>query len=571
MENFYLSALLAEIRPLISGKILVRISFAGTSLLLDFRLAEPLLLRASFDASSPALFLSPPEKENSNDAHPFLATLRKEIAGARLIKIYKPRFERVILFEFEGFALSGEKSALTLAMALTGRSANAYLLGTNRIIKATLNNRGNLRINDLFTLDENRIDPDQLLQNLPNDATQADVIERVFKSGNLFSPMVEKEFVARCQRLNPTEALTSLLADLERTSPSPRIYSRLPLEELGRRPSNLKTDLLLSHFPLAQAQSNRFIEHSFTTLSGAASRYFQIRDRAKRFQDRLSSLKRMLADEIKKRAGLLAALEGDKEKFADPERFKQIGDLLLANLTTAQIEDTKVTVVDYYSAEQQEIEIELGEAKTLQQASADYFTKFQKARRALEAIATREAVLKPMLEKLRGLLKALEEEPTLNKVDEIELAAEQLLGRKKRASAKNDSPGQRTNKKPSGRWFLSPSGFEIVVGRNDRDNDTITFRLAGSQDIWMHAADYPGSHVIIRNPNRKEVPTKVIQEAAEIAAFHSQAKQQDKVAVHYTPKKFVTKPPRSKPGLVRLSAFKTILVEPRCLLERIER
>ena len=98
----------------------------------------------------------------------------------------------------------------------------------------------------------------------------------------------------------------------------------------------------------------------------------------------------------------------------------------------------------------------------------------------------------------------------------------------------------------------------------------ITFKLAKPQDVWLHAADYPGSHVVIRNPSRQAVPHRTVVEAAEIAAFYSQASEQRKAAVHYTQKKFVSKPPRSKPGLVRLSEFKTVMVEPRCSLSRIE-
>ena len=92
--------------------------------------------------------------------------------------------------------------------------------------------------------------------------------------------------------------------------------------------------------------------------------------------------------------------------------------------------------------------------------------------------------------------------------------------------------------------------------------DFITFRVARPQDVWLHAADYPGSHVVIRNPRRDSVPHRTIIEAAEVAAFYSQAKRESKAAVHYTERKFVTKPPKAKPGLVRLSSFKTLFVEP---------
>ncbi|HEU4387656.1 MAG TPA: NFACT RNA binding domain-containing protein, partial [Blastocatellia bacterium] len=114
-----------------------------------------------------------------------------------------------------------------------------------------------------------------------------------------------------------------------------------------------------------------------------------------------------------------------------------------------------------------------------------------------------------------------------------------------------------------GRHFVSSDGYEILVGRGDRENDTITFRIAGSRDLWMHAADYPGSHVVIRNPKRLEIPVTTIREAAQLAAFYSQARKESKAAVHYTQKKFVTKPTKAKAGLVRLSSYKAILVAPR--------
>ena len=92
----------------------------------------------------------------------------------------------------------------------------------------------------------------------------------------------------------------------------------------------------------------------------------------------------------------------------------------------------------------------------------------------------------------------------------------------------------------------------------------MTFRVAKSLDFWLHAADYGGSHVVVRNPNRLEtLPPKTLVEAAELAAFYSQGKNQVKAAVNYTLKKFVNKPKGAAPGLVSLSSFKTILVEPK--------
>ena len=112
------------------------------------------------------------------------------------------------------------------------------------------------------------------------------------------------------------------------------------------------------------------------------------------------------------------------------------------------------------------------------------------------------------------------------------------------------------------RQFTSTDGFEILVGKRAVDNDHLTFRIAGPVDLWLHAADYSGSHVVVRNPNRKEIPSQTLIEAAQLAAFYSSGKSQPKAAVHYTQKKFVNKPKGVPPGLVRLASFKTIMVEP---------
>ena len=113
------------------------------------------------------------------------------------------------------------------------------------------------------------------------------------------------------------------------------------------------------------------------------------------------------------------------------------------------------------------------------------------------------------------------------------------------------------------RRFVSSDGFEILVGKKAGDNDFLTFRVAKSLDLWLHAADYPGSHVVVRNPNRKEIPHRTLLEAAELAAFYSSGREQLKAAVNYTQKKFVNKPKRAAPGTVSLAKFRTILVEPK--------
>lgn len=110
----------------------------------------------------------------------------------------------------------------------------------------------------------------------------------------------------------------------------------------------------------------------------------------------------------------------------------------------------------------------------------------------------------------------------------------------------------------------------MLVGRAARDNDNLTFKVAKPSDLWLHAADYSGSHVVVRNPTRKEIPHRTLIEAAQLAAYFSQANKDPKVDVHYTQRKFLSKPKGAAPGLVRLLRFKSITVAPTEAGERIK-
>src|ERR1051326_7959069 len=131
-------------------------------------------------------------------------------------------------------------------------------------------------------------------------------------------------------------------------------------------------------------------------------------------------------------------------------------------------------------------------------------------------------------------------------------------------------PGSRLAARPlpegEGRRFraLKIEGQEILIGKGARENDELTFDVAAPDDFWLHVAEYSGSHVIVRNPQKqKELDEALLVKAAQLAAYFSQARNSSKVEVHYTKRKHVTKPRRAKPGLVRLLEFKTIKVEPK--------
>ena len=571
MENFYLSALVSELRQQSSGRSLGRAWLNGAQMRFELRPAEERALLVSLDRSAPMLYLSSrPAKQFSSeasDASPFATHLRKHVAGAQIVAIRKPPLDRVVHLELEKFDLSGDRERVRLVFALTGRSTNAYLFDSKKRLVAMLDERGDVPDEAWLNIEEADFDPATLGRELNETMSQAEIEERFFANATRFGPQLRNEFVARCRYAAPAAAMRSLLDDLFASASQPLVYSRLPFAESENHLINLKSDLLLSHISLAQAEG--FARREFATLSEAAEAFADLRARQAELRNEYNQTRQMLAQAIKRQEATLAAIGSDRARFEQPERLKRYGDLLLANLATARVSGSTARVVDYFDPEQREIEIEVAENKPLQQVAANYFSRYQKAQRALAAINEREAQLAARLAPLKRLLAALEPTASAAQIAETRVAAERALGIKRKARGEVEKKAKKKGA-ATGRRFRTTDGLEVWVGKSDRENDELTFRVARPTDIWMHAADYPGSHVVLRNPTRAEVPQRSINEAAEIAAFYSQAKRESKAAVHYTPRKFVSKPPRAKPGLVRLSAFKTVLVAPRCVLEKIE-
>lgn len=571
MENFYLSALVAELRPQLIGRSIGKALIAGTQVLFDLRQSEGRALLASLNRTNPALFLTDrPLKQfakEANTASPFAAHLRKHVAGAEIIAIDKPPLDRVVHLELERFDLGGDRERWRMVLALTGRSANAYLFDSQRRLIAMLDERGELPGDELLNLEAGGFDSATLRRDLAGLTLEAEIEERFFGQSSSFGPQLRSEFRARCRDAAPVEAMHSLLDDLFERAPRPLLYSRLPLVESEDRLISPKADLLLSHIPLAQAEG--FVRREFASLAEAADAYAALRERQETLRNEYNQTQQLLTQAIKRHETTLAAIRRDRARFADPEGLKRAGDLLLANLATARVKESMAHVIDYYDEAQPEIAIEIDGNKPLQQVAAGYFARYQKAQRALVAINEREQQVATRLAPLKELLASLAASATAKQIADTRAAAERALGIKRKAEA---GGVKKAKKKPAatGRRFRTTDGFEVLVGKSDRENDELTFRTARPSDIWLHAADYPGSHVVIRNPTRLEVPQRSIAEAAELAAFYSQAKREAKAAVHYTQRKFITKPPRAKPGLVRLSSFKTLLVEPRCRLEKIE-
>jgi predicted ribosome quality control (RQC) complex YloA/Tae2 family protein len=308
-----------------------------------------------------------------------------------------------------------------------------------------------------------------------------------------------------------------------------------------------------------------FNKGGFSTFSEALDDYYQQLEATRAFDLRAAEARTRLRKEMAQREKLRLHLREDLKAHGDADEHKRIGDLLLANIGSAERQGNKVKLTDYYAEGAPLIELELDENSSLQDEAARRFARYAKAKRAAQGLAQRLATLEK------------ESEALLTRQDELEriirardkAALEGFIGEAKREARGAKGRSKSSDNVPGARRYLSSDGYEILVGRAARDNDHLTFRIARPHDLWLHAADYPGSHVIVRNPTRAEIPHRTIIEAAQLAAHFSQARRDAKVDVHYTQRKFLSKPKGAAPGLVRMSSFRSLTAEPREGVERI--
>ncbi|HEX8457882.1 MAG TPA: NFACT RNA binding domain-containing protein [Pyrinomonadaceae bacterium] len=516
MNDQLIADLVAELAPALEGRMLGKVwQLSRVALAFDFRVSDGRYLFVSVDPAAPRLYLfARAVRELERQAlapSNFILTLRKQLGGARLIRLTKDEGERVVRFSFASYDAVGDTHDHTLVAQLTGRAANLLLLDADGRIRETLR-----------------------------------------------TPRGEGQEIAD-------------------------IYQP-PARPEGRPP----------HAPPVLA----FTRRAHDSLSEAADAYYRELEQRRAFDARAAAQRARLRALVEKQQKLRRNLEKDLAAHGDAEAHKRVGDLLLANIATAERHGSRVRVVDYFAEDAPTIELEIDEHASLQEEAARRFARYAKAKRAAQETAARLAELNASLDALeRGRdelerIVAARDPAALEAFDATGRGAKETRGtnaRNKSAGGtrggggegggdavagadarRTKAQGKASDAVAGARRYRSSDGYEILVGRAAKDNDQLTFKVARAHDLWLHAADYPGSHVIVRNHARGEdVPHRTVIEAAQLAAHFSQAKRDAKVSVHYTPRKFLSKPKGAAPGLVRMSSFRTLLVEPREGVERI--
>ena len=548
LDAICLTALLDELRPQIVGARVDKVQQPQKDkILLTLRGKEQkgkLLLAAG--TGSARLHLTEQSPENPQSPPMFCMLLRKHLTGARLAAIAQPPLERIVRLEFDTYNELGEPSRKALILELVGKNCNLILVDAAGII-----------LDALRRVDEDMSRTRRILPGLryhlpetqgkqnPLDAALADI-----RPGELLStfaglsPLVCRELADR----TPQEIL-DFFAAIRAGAWAPYLLA----DETG--------PVDFSYTPIRRYRSIK--AESFSALLDG---FYEARDRQDRHRQQAGALLKTVKNLRDRTARKLEVQRFERRDAVHRDGLREQGDLITANLHCIQKCQKALVTPNFYDPAGGEITIPLDPLKTPQQNAAAYYKRYTKAKAAETHLAEQIAKGEQELEYLNSVLEAIERAETAGDVAQIreELVEEGVLRPGRGGKKQKPLPSKPLE-------FVSGTGTPIYAGKNNLQNDKLTFKSANRHDTWLHAQKIHGSHVIIATGGA-EPDAQTLEEAAAIAAWYSQGRAGGRVPVDYTLVKHVKKPSGGKPGAAHYVNYKTVFVSPdEALVKRLQR
>ena len=498
---------------------------------------------------------------NPIDAPMFCMLMRKHLSGGRLMEISQLNGDRVLLLRFEAQDELGVMHPYEMYLEAMGRHSNLTLVRDGRIIDAIRHVTDDMsRVRQALPGLPFTLPPAQ--DKLPPEcATEAALLARLSGcTGRLdkalsgcisgLSAIAARELSFRLTGAEQAELAAVQLPELCARLSS--FLSRLP--QMG--PPVLLLDengLPADVFPFLYLSYPADRQRAAGSLSAALDEYYDGRDRRDRVQQRSASLRRLVKTHLERCEKKLALQEEELLNADKMEDYRVMGELLTAQLHLVPRGAQQVTLPDYYTGGTLDIplDVRLSPAQNAQR----YFKRYQKARAAARLAAEQKEKTLSEIRLLEEALVGLESSENEDDLNDVRRMLTEAGVIKKTAAERKKQPKSQRQSAPM--RFNAADGTEIAVGKNALQNERLTLSARG-EDIWLHAKDMPGSHVIIRAEGR-EVSDDTLLTAARLAAFYSKA-HGVAVPVDYTLRKFVKKPSGAPPGFVNYTRQKTLII-----------
>ncbi|HYE09660.1 MAG TPA: NFACT RNA binding domain-containing protein [Patescibacteria group bacterium] len=535
-----------------------------------------LLISAS--SNYPRIHLTMENKSNPQVPPTFCMLLRKHLLGGRLVSIHQPEFERIVEITIECQDEMGYSTTKVLTVEIMGRHSNIIFLDkeSGKIIDSI--KRVSFDISSVREVLPGRqyfyppsggegelpkLNPltasfESLQKSIESQSESLKADKFLMKAFNGISPVAAKEIC--------TYSDIEFDADITRISDEQRLslYKGLAAFVLRLNQKQYKPNIVLDQgklkdFYCIDLKMYAHLQKEYIeSISEAVERFYFEKDNKDRIKQKYGDIQKIITNRLDRCYKKLSILDEELGKAHDAEKYKLYGDLIMSNLYQITKDQSKINVLNYFSENPDYIEISMDTQLTPISNAQRYFKKYNKSKSALTSIEQQLKENKLEIEYLETQADNLEkctEELEINEIRQ-ELAEQGYTKKKKVGKGKSKAAAP---SKPM--HFISSTGLEIYVGKNNIQNDYLTIKFAGPNDIWLHTKEIPGSHVIVQTAG-KQIDDTTLEEAANLAAFYSKAKNSTKVPVDYTIRKNVRKPNGSKPGMVIYENNKTVYIDP---------
>lgn len=570
LDGAYLYTIRQELLPLIDARIEKIHQPTREELILALRSrtsSAKILISCAADRAR--VHLTQIAVENPKAPPMFCMLLRKRLGNGKLLAIRQDGLERVLYFDFSCMNELGDVVQLTLACEIMGRYSNLILIDENGVVvdsmkrvDATMSSKRLVLPGVAYEMPprDNRLNflaasPEEIC--VAVSAKTGELSKALLQTLEGVSPVLVREWTYYAGQGQPcrAEALTGDQGDrlcyaVRRTrdmlEQGTEVYTMVSTRD--GQPKDF------SFLPLHQ-YGTMMVTKTMPSACELLDEFFASRDHAARLKQRANDLFHLLLHATERIQRRIVSQSEELEACGKKEEYRRKADLISANLYRLHKGDTQTVLEDFYESNCPTVTIELDSRLTPPQNAQKYYQAYKKACTAEKILTEQIAKGREELAYLDSVLDILSRAETENDLEQlrIELAEQGYLRllRRKGKPPKSQPP----------MVFTASDGTRILVGRNNRQNDQLTLKTANKNDIWLHTQNIPGSHVILETGG-KEPSQQVLEEAAQLAAYHSKARDSAQVPVDYCLVRYVKKPVGAKPGMVIFSNQHTLYVTP---------
>ena len=533
----------------------------------------------SANAGMPMVYISDKTKDNPSVAPNFCMLLRKHIGNGRIKDIRQPDFERIIEIDIEHLDEMGDLCTKRLIVEIMGKHSNIIFVDDDGVIIDSIKHISHAvsSVREVlpgrkytYPPDKEKISPIALDVNyfINHVMTKPEnVAKAVYTSYKGISPAIANEIIYRSgidkdntdalsllEKENIYNVFNELMRDVQNGEFEPCIAfdGYEPKEFSSVRLTSYGDKNLEGNNPSKNAKGLKL----YDSISAVIEEYYSKKSVASRMKQRSTDLRKIVANAVErtsKKYDLQRAQLKDTEKR---DKYKIYGELLTTYGYDAKPGDKELICDNYYTGEK--ITIPLKTDKTAMECAKEYFDRYNKLKRTFDALSRLTEETKRELMYLLSVKNSLEivtSEGDLKQIKDELIESGYIKGRVSKKGEKNQSKSKPLH-------YISSEGFDIYVGKNNYQNEEVSFKIASPEDMWFHAKNISGSHVVVKTNGIKDLPDIVYEEAARLAAYYSSGRENGKVEIDYTERRNLKKPPKANPGYVIYHTNYSMSIEP---------